>query len=106
MTTDSIDIVPFSPEFPTPKLLFHFWVKLEKLFGNDTFDSLYYGAWTHRWNTLNQKVNMIFVGPYFNELYLIPLRYLKADLFQRLVNGFAEYNPAIFRWAYKMVEKH
>lgn len=106
MTPNRIDIVSFGPKLPTPKLLFHFWVKLENLFGSDTLDSLDYLAWTLRWNALYQKMNMIFVGSNFNELNLIPLRYLKANILQRQVNCFAEHNPSIFGRTYKVVEKH
>jgi hypothetical protein len=81
-------------------------VKLENLYGGNALDSLDYLAWTHRWNTLYQKMNMVFVGANFNELNLIPLRNLKTNIFQRLVNGFAEYNPAILGRAYKVVEKY
>ena len=106
MTPNRIDIVSFGPELPTPKLLFHLRVKLENLFGSDALDSLDYLAWTHRWNTLYQKMNMVFVRPNFNELNLIPLRYLKANVLQRQVNCFAEHNPPIFGRAYKVVEKY
>ena len=106
MTTNRIDIVPFGPELATPKLLFHLWVKFEDLFGSDTLYCLDDLAWTFRWNTLYQKVYMVFVGPNFNELNLIPLRYLKADVFQTLVNFLRENNPSILRRAYKVVEKY
>ncbi len=106
MTPNRIDIVSFGPELPTPKLFFHLRVKLEKLYGGNALDSLDYLAWTLRWNTLYQKMNMVFVRPNFNELNLIPLRYLKANVLQRQVNCFAEHNPPIFGWAYKVVEKY
>ena len=106
MTTNRIDIVPFGPELTAPKLLFHLWVKFEDLFGGDALYCLDDLAWAFRWNTLYQKVYMVFIGPYFNELYLITLRYLKADVFQTLVNCFSENNPSILRRAYKVVEKY
>ena len=106
MTPNCVDIVPFGPELTTPELLFHLRVKLEDLLGRDAFDRLNNFARTHRWNALNQKMNMIFVGANFNELNLIPLRYLKADLLQALVYCLTKYNSAIFRRAYKMVQKY
>jgi len=47
-------------------------VKFENLFGRDALDYLDNLAWTHRWNTLYQKVYMVFVRSNFNELNLIP----------------------------------
>ncbi len=106
MTSNRIDIVPFGPELAAPKLLFYLQVKRENLFCRDTLDSLDNLAWTHRWNTLYQKMNVVVVGSNFNELNLIPLRYLKANVLQRQVNCFAEHNPPIFGWAYKVIEKY
>ena len=72
MTSNRIDIVPFGPELTAPKLLLHLWVKFEYLFGGDALYSLDDLAWTFRWNTLYQKVYMVFVRSNFNELNLIP----------------------------------
>ena len=106
MTTNRIDIVPFGPELSAPKLFFHLWMMFENLFGRDALDRLDNLARTFRWNTLYQKVYMVFIGPYFNELNLITIRYLKADVFQTLVNFFSENNPSILRRADKVVEKY
>jgi len=106
MTSNCIDIIPFGPELATPKLLFHLRMKTENLFSRDALDSLDNLAWTHRWNTLYQKMNVVVVGSNFNKLNLIPLQYLKANVFQALVNSIIEYNPAIFCRAYKVVEKY
>ena len=106
MTSNRIDIVPFGPELAAPKLLFHLRVKHENLFSRDALDCLDNLAWTHRWNTLYQKMNVVVVCSNFNEFNLISLRYLKANVFQALVNSLTEYNPAIFCRAYKVVEKY
>ena len=106
MTTNRIDIVTFGPELTAPKLLFHLWVKFEDLFGGDALYCLDNLAGTFRWNTLYQKVYMVFVRSNFNELNLIPLRYLKADVFQTLVNFFSENNASVLRRANKVVEKY
>ena len=106
MTTNRIDIVPFGPELTAQKLLFHLWVKFEDLFGGDTLYCLDNLAGTFRWNTLYQKVYMVFVSSNFNELNLIPLRYLKANVLQCQVNCFAKHNPPIFGRAYKVVENY
>ena len=86
--------------------MFYLWMKSEYLFGGDALDRLNYLARAHRWYTLYQKVNMVLVCPYFYELNFIPRRYFKTGAFQRLVNRFTEYNPAIFGRAYKVVEKY
>jgi hypothetical protein len=106
MTLNSIDIVSFDPKLPTPKLLLYFWMKFQNLFGSDALDSLDNLPRTHRWYTLYQKVNMVFICPYFYELNFKPLRYFKTDAFKRQVNRFTEYNPAVFGRAYKMVQEY
>ena len=106
MTTDSVDIVPFGPELSAPKLILHLRVKLENLFGRDALDCFYDLGWAHHRYTLDQKMNMVFVGPYFDKLDLISLRNLKADIFQTLINSLAKNNPSILGWANKVVEKN
>lgn len=86
MPIHSIEIVTLSLKLSAPELLFHFRIKIESIFSRDAFDRFDDLGWTHRWYTLYQKMNVVFVRPYFNELGLIPLRNLKADLFQTLVN--------------------
>jgi len=106
MTPNCVDIVTFGPELTTPELLFHLRVKLENLLGRDAFDRFNDFARTHRWDALDQKMNMIFVRANFNELNLVPHRYLKADILQALVYSLTKYKAAIFRRAYKVVKKY
>ena len=106
MTPNCVDIVPFGPELTPQKLLFHLRIKLENLLRRDAFDRLNDLARTHRWNTLDQEMNMIFVGANFNEFNLIALPYLKAYLLQALIYCLTKNNSAIFRRAYKVVQKY
>lgn len=105
MPTHSIDIVTFGPKLSSPKLLFHLRMKFENLFGRDAFDRFDDLGRTHRWYALYQKMNMVLVRPYFNELDLIPLRNLKTDFFQTLIDRFGDNNPPIFGRTHEVVEK-
>jgi len=104
MTPNRIDIVAFDPKLPSPKTFFNFRMKLENLFCCNALDKLNYFARTQRGYILYQKVYIIFIRSYFNKLYLISLRYLYANILQRLINCFTEYNPPVFRRAYKMMK--
>ncbi len=106
MTTNRIDIVTFGPKLTAPKLFFYLWVKFEDLFGGDTLYCLDNLAGTFRWNTLYQKVYMVFISSNFNELNLLPLRYLKAAVFQTLVNFFSESNASVLRRVNKVVQEY
>ena len=69
--SNSIDIKTFPPELTTPQLLLHLWVFFKEFFGCDTFNQLYNFRRAVCWNTLNQKMNMIFVCSDLDELNFI-----------------------------------
>jgi len=81
---DRIDEKSISPEFSAPKLALHLRMLLENLFYNEAFQHRNNRCWTHLWNALNQKMN------------LVALLYLQTNFFQGLINSFAEYHSAIF----------
>jgi len=49
-------------------------------------------------------MNMIIIHTNFYKPYLISLRYLKADILQRLVNFVGKYNPTILCRTYRMIQ--
>ena len=98
--------VSVCPKFSSPKLLFHLRMLLENLPGCQTFYSRDDLRRTLLWYTLYQKMNMVFVNPYFQKSNLVSLRYFKTDVFQALINGFVENNTTIFRRANKMIQQY
>lgn len=105
-TTNCINIISLCPELPAPKFRLYFRMKLENFFCCDTFYCLYYSCWTHHRYALYQKMNMIFIRPYFYEGYFIAFRYFKTNLFQALIYGLRKYYPTIFCRTYKMIQQN
>lgn len=85
MTTNGTNIKAFCPKFSSPKFRLNFWMELEDLLGCYAFHYLNNLRWIHRRNTLYQKMNMILIRAYFNENYLIPVRYFQANRLQTLI---------------------
>ncbi len=106
MTTYRINVIALCPKLSTPKLPLYFWVKLENFFGCDAFYCLDYSCWTHHWDALYQKMNMIFIRSNLYEGYFISFRYFKTNLFQTLINSLRKYYPTIFCRAYKVVQQY
>src|SRR3954454_12673409 len=62
MSAYGVHIITLCPKFPTPELLFYFRTQFENLSCCDTFHSPDDLHWTQCRNTLDQKVDMIFVS--------------------------------------------
>ena len=103
---DRVDEISISPEFSTPKLCFHLGMLFENLFGRDAFQHRDEGRWAHLWNTLNQKMNMVFVLANLQKMNLVSLLDFHAHNFQSLINCFAENHPAIFGRKHKMIQQY
>ncbi len=103
VAADCVNIVPFCPKLPTPKLLLDFWMKIENLFRCDAFDRLDYPCWTHHRYTLYQKMNMVQVSPNLNKCHLIPLRDLQANFLQTHIHSCTKNYSSVFCWTDKMI---
>jgi hypothetical protein len=103
---DRVDKKSISPKFSSPKFGFHFGVFSENFLGGDAFQSRDQRSRTHPGNTLNQKMNMIFVRSNLQKVNIVALLNLKTDLLQRLINCFAENNSAVLGWTNKMVQQY
>ena len=98
--------VTVCPKFTTPQLLLHPRMLLENFSGCQTFHCRDNLSRTLLWYTLHQKMDMVFVNPYFQKSNLVSFRYFKTDVFQTLINGFVEHYSTIFRWANKMIQQY
>lgn len=78
--TDSREVVALRPERPAPELLFYLFVVFEYLLCGDAFDFLYHSRRQHHRYRLGEKVDMIFVSPYFEKVDLIRYRDAKTYL--------------------------
>ena len=103
---DSINKIPISPEFSTPKFYFHLRILFEYLFGRDAFQHCDDLGRTHLGNRLNQKMNMVIVRTNLHKMNLIPFLNFHANFFQCFINCFAKHNPPIFGWTNKMIQQY
>jgi len=103
---DRVHKISVGPKFSTPQFFLHFRMLFENLSGCQTFHCRNDLGWTHSRNALYQKMDVVFVNPNLQKMNLIAFRYFKTDIFQTLINCFAEYNPAIFRWTDKMIQQY
>lgn len=103
VTANRVDVIPFCPKLPTPKLLLDFWMKIENLFRRDAFDRLDNPCWTHRGYTLDQEMNMVLVCPNLNKGHFIMPRYLQANVLQTHINFGTEHHSSIFGRTNKMI---
>jgi hypothetical protein len=103
VTTNSVDVVSACPNVSTPKYFLNFRMSLEYFFSCNTFYQLHYILWTSHWNTLNQKMHMIFINPNFYKMYLVPFSYPYTYYFQTLRDSFRKYFSPVFCRTYDVV---
>ncbi len=101
----SIGVEATCPQISTPKKFFNFFVTCKNLTGGYTFYDRHKFCHRHRWDTLYQKMHMVFFHTYFNKVNFIPKGNAKTNLFQGSRNRVAEYLSPIFRRKYKMVQQ-
>jgi len=103
---DCIHKVAIGPKFPTPQFFLHFRMFLENLTCCQAFHHRNDLSWAHSRYALYQEMDVIFVNSNLQKMDLVSFRYLKTDIFQTLINCFAENHPAILCWTNKMVKQH
>ncbi len=100
-----IRIVSACPYISSPQHRFYFWMIQEYLFRSNAFYCRYYLPYIIRWNTLHQKMNMVFVRTNLHKNNFVPLCNLKTYLFQCCDDLTAKYFSSVFRRAYYMVQQ-
>jgi hypothetical protein len=101
---ECIYVVPISPKLAAPQLLFHFWVKTEKLSCRYTFHHLGYRLRRHNRNTLHQKMYMILICTNLQKLNLKPTFNIFAYINQTLFNLFRQNTSPIFYRTNQMIQ--
>ena len=102
--TNRVNVVSASPKLSSPQLLFHFWMKAEKLSRCYTFHHLNYRFWRNHWNALHQKMNMIVICSNLQKMYLKPTFNIFAHLNQTLFNIFRQNTSPIFYRTNQMIQ--
>ena len=105
MLADRACKISIRPESPSPQLLFHLGATLEDLFRRYAFEHRYDLRHAVPWHRLHQKMNVVFVRTYLQELDLVSLLYPKAHFLQNLLNIIVKYHPPVLRWKYQVVQQ-
>ena len=100
-----ICIVSARPYISSPQHSFHFWMIHKYLSRYNAFNCRYYLSYIIRWNTLHQKMNMVFVRSNLHKNNLISPFNPKAHLFQCCCNFITKYFSSAFRRTYYMVQQ-
>jgi hypothetical protein len=87
--------IPVCPEFPSPKLLSYLRTPPEYFSCRNAFDRRYAFYHTIRWDRLHQKMYMILIYPYLQELHLIALLNFHTHVFQCFVHPLVEYRTSV-----------
>ena len=103
--TNRINIIPIAPKLTTPKLLLYLWMTPEQFFGSDTFYCLRYLFGGHHRNTLQQKMNMIFIRTNFDKMYFKSFLYIRSHLNQTLFRFLRQNTSPIFYRTNQMIKQ-
>src|SRR3984893_4352620 len=106
MLTHSTGKISVRPKLSSPQLLLDVWTQSEDLPRRYTFDHRYqlrHAICRHR---LHQKMNVVFVYPYLQKLYLIALLYPKTNISNDLIYGFIKHCLSIFRRKHHVIQQH
>src|ERR1700730_1030645 len=106
MLTHSTGKISVRPKLSSPQLLLDVWTQSEDLPRRYTFDHRYqlrHAICRHR---LHQKMNVVFVYPYLQKLYLIALLYPKTNISNDLIYCFIKHCPSIFRRKHHVIQQH
>ena len=98
-----VNIVPICPEMPSPQYFFYFPVSSKYFLARDTLDYLHCFSWRHYWNSLYQKMHMIFVNSNLHKVNLISLPYSYTDFLQCLRYLSCKNLSPVFSRAYNVV---
>jgi hypothetical protein len=93
------------PELSVPEHLLDFGMGMEDLLCGDALDRLNYRGGRHCGNTLHEKMDMVFVSPYLDEMNLMTLRYPLAHIFESHLHCVRKNLSSILGRAHYVVEK-
>src|SRR5690554_288720 len=103
MPPNCINIKPFRPKLASPQFTLNFRMFLENLLCRYTFYYTNYFGRAFNRNTLNQKMNVVFISTYLYKNYIVSLRNFYTNFFQTQINRFTKNNSPIFCRTHKMI---
>jgi hypothetical protein len=103
--TDGIGIIPTRPELSTPEHFFDFWMTMENLPRSNALDSLHDCGGGQHGDTLDQKMDMVFIRPDLHKMDLVTFSYFDADLFEGYLHLFRKHFPSVLCRTDNVVEQ-
>ena len=103
--TYRIHVISARPEFSTPELFPYFRVTSEDLFCGNTLYDLHNHTWRKNRDTLDEKMDVVFIGTNLNEVDLKPFPDPHTHFLQRVFYFFGKYLPSVLRWTYDVVKQ-
>lgn len=99
-------VITVCPELPSPQLLLYLCTPHKYLSCRYAFYDLHDLLRTLHRYTLNQKMHVILICPYFQKCYLVSMTDPKTDLFEFLVYFRTKYNSSVLGWADDVIQKY
>ena len=103
-SSNRIEIITTCPKLSSPEFLFHLRVSCKQFSGRNTFCYLHKPT-HHHWNCLDEKMNMVDICSYFNEIDFIALLDFLTNLLECLCYLVCEYVLSVPCWTHQMKQK-
>jgi hypothetical protein len=100
-----VRVVSARPELTAPEHLLHFGVYAKDFLCRDALDDLDNCLWGHHGDTLNEKVDMVFICPNLHEMDLMSFPDPRTYLLQSIFDVFRKDLPSVLRRADDVVEQ-
>ena len=105
MQSHGVDIVAAGPELAAPEKLLDLRMSQENLLCGDTFRDLGNLGGLHHGYGLDQKVDMVFIGSYFDKVEFIGWSEFYADFLEGCFHGPRKHLPSILCRTNQMVQE-
>lgn len=102
---DGVGIESARPELSAPEHFLDFGVAAEDFLRGDALDGLNYRCRRHHGDALDEKMDVVFIRPDLDEMYLMAFSYPHTDIFERHLHCFRKDLSSVLGWTYNMVEK-
>ena len=103
--TNCIRVISTCPEAPSPQLLFHFRELVKDFTSSDAFYCSYYLSNSHRRNTLNQKMDVIFISANLDKINLVTTLNLQACFLDQLTHRTIDHLTPVLHRKNQVIKK-
>jgi len=103
--SNGIDVESTRPEASSPEDFFDFWMVSEEFLGGDTFDGFRELRGGGVGDGLDEEVDMVFIGSYLDESYLVAFADFVTDGFEGLFRGIVQDLSSVLHRTDDVVEK-